>query len=87
MGLWSGQDELQITFSWIANDRQVSERRVLPCHSQICLIFFIAGHDPFFNSAILVGIDGSEVEKYFHDWRVKVIAAYCESDVVNTESR
>jgi 3'-5' exonuclease len=31
-----------------------------------------------------VGIDGGEVEKYFHEGRIKEIAAYCESDVVNT---
>jgi predicted PolB exonuclease-like 3'-5' exonuclease len=30
------------------------------------------------------GIDGGEVEKYFHDGRIKEIADYCESDVVNT---
>ena len=30
------------------------------------------------------GIDGSQVEKYFREGRVKEIAEYCESDVVNT---
>jgi Predicted 3'-5' exonuclease related to the exonuclease domain of PolB len=30
------------------------------------------------------GIDGGQVEKYFKEGRVKVIAEYCESDVVNT---
>ena len=30
------------------------------------------------------GIDGSEVEKYFRDGRIQEIAAYCESDVINT---
>jgi predicted PolB exonuclease-like 3'-5' exonuclease len=30
------------------------------------------------------GIDGSEVERYFHEGRIKEIADYCESDVVNT---
>jgi hypothetical protein len=30
------------------------------------------------------GIDGSEVEKYFHEGQIKEIADYCESDVVNT---
>ena len=30
------------------------------------------------------GIRGGEVEKYFHDGRIKEIAEYCESDVVNT---
>jgi predicted PolB exonuclease-like 3'-5' exonuclease len=30
------------------------------------------------------GMDGSEVEKYFGEGRVKEIADYCESDVVNT---
>ena len=29
-------------------------------------------------------IDGGEVEKYFRDGRIKDIADYCESDVVNT---
>jgi len=29
-------------------------------------------------------IDGGEVEKYFHDGRIKEIADYCETDVVNT---
>jgi 3'-5' exonuclease len=29
-------------------------------------------------------IHGSEVEKYFHEGRIKEIADYCESDVVNT---
>jgi 3'-5' exonuclease len=31
-----------------------------------------------------VGIHGGEVEKYFNEGRVKEIADYCESDVVNT---
>jgi 3'-5' exonuclease len=30
------------------------------------------------------GIDGGEVEKYFHEGRIREIADYCESDVVNT---
>jgi predicted PolB exonuclease-like 3'-5' exonuclease len=30
------------------------------------------------------GIDGSEVERYFHENRIKEIADYCESDVINT---
>jgi 3'-5' exonuclease len=30
------------------------------------------------------GIDGSEVERYFLDGRIKEIAEYCETDVVNT---
>jgi len=30
------------------------------------------------------GIHGDEVEKYFRDGRIKEIADYCESDVVNT---
>ena len=30
------------------------------------------------------GISGSEVEKYYRDGRIQEIAAYCESDVVNT---
>jgi predicted PolB exonuclease-like 3'-5' exonuclease len=30
------------------------------------------------------GIDGAQVEKYFKEGRVKEIAEYCESDVVNT---
>jgi predicted PolB exonuclease-like 3'-5' exonuclease len=30
------------------------------------------------------GIDGAKVEKYFHEGRIKEIAEYCESDVVNT---
>ena len=30
------------------------------------------------------GMDGSQVEQYFRDGRVKEIAEYCESDVVNT---
>jgi predicted PolB exonuclease-like 3'-5' exonuclease len=30
------------------------------------------------------GIDGGEVERYFHEGRIKEIADYCESDVVNT---
>ena len=29
-------------------------------------------------------IDGSEVEKYYREGRVREIAEYCESDVVNT---
>jgi predicted PolB exonuclease-like 3'-5' exonuclease len=29
-------------------------------------------------------IDGSEVETYFRDGRIKEIAAYCETDVINT---
>ena len=30
------------------------------------------------------GIDGAEVEPYFLDGRIKEIAEYCETDVVNT---
>jgi 3'-5' exonuclease len=30
------------------------------------------------------GIDGGQVEKYFREGRIKEIAEYCESDVVNT---
>jgi 3'-5' exonuclease len=30
------------------------------------------------------GIDGSQVEKYFREGKIKEIAEYCESDVVNT---
>ena len=30
------------------------------------------------------GIDGSEVERYFYDGKIKEIAEYCETDVVNT---
>jgi 3'-5' exonuclease len=29
-------------------------------------------------------MDGGEVEKYYRDGRIKEIAAYCESDVINT---
>jgi predicted PolB exonuclease-like 3'-5' exonuclease len=30
------------------------------------------------------GMDGGEVERYFHENRIKEIAEYCESDVINT---
>ena len=30
------------------------------------------------------GMDGGEVEKYYRDGRIKEIAVYCESDVINT---
>ena len=30
------------------------------------------------------GIDGGEVERYFHEGKIKEIADYCESDVINT---
>jgi 3'-5' exonuclease len=30
------------------------------------------------------GIDGDEVDKYFREGKIKEIAEYCESDVVNT---
>ena len=30
------------------------------------------------------GINGAEVEKYFREGRIREIADYCESDVVNT---
>jgi predicted PolB exonuclease-like 3'-5' exonuclease len=30
------------------------------------------------------GISGEEVEKYYRDGHIRDIAAYCESDVVNT---
>jgi 3'-5' exonuclease len=29
-------------------------------------------------------IDGSQVEKYFREGRIREVAEYCESDVVNT---
>jgi predicted PolB exonuclease-like 3'-5' exonuclease len=32
----------------------------------------------------LQGMDGGEVEKYYRDGRIKEIAQYCESDVINT---
>ena len=28
--------------------------------------------------------DGGEVERYFHEGKIKEIADYCESDIVNT---
>jgi Predicted 3'-5' exonuclease related to the exonuclease domain of PolB len=30
------------------------------------------------------GFDGGEVERYFHEGKIKEIADYCESDIVNT---
>ncbi|MGA8696829.1 MAG: hypothetical protein WB689_23920, partial [Xanthobacteraceae bacterium] len=30
------------------------------------------------------GMDGGEVEEYYRDGRIKEIAEYCESDVINT---
>ena len=30
------------------------------------------------------GIDGGEVERYFHEGNIKEIADYCETDIVNT---
>jgi len=30
------------------------------------------------------GMSGGEVEKYYRDGRIREIAKYCESDVVNT---
>jgi len=30
------------------------------------------------------GFDGGEVERYFHEGKIKEIADYCQSDVVNT---
>ena len=30
------------------------------------------------------GISGAEVEKYYRDGRIREIAEYCESDVLNT---
>ena len=30
------------------------------------------------------GISGSDVERYYREGRIREIAAYCESDVVNT---
>lgn len=30
------------------------------------------------------GMSGGEVEKYYHDGRIRDVAAYCEADVVNT---
>ena len=30
------------------------------------------------------GMSGGEVEKYYRDGRIREIAEYCESDVVNT---
>jgi 3'-5' exonuclease len=29
------------------------------------------------------GFDGGEVERYFHEGKIKEIADYCETDVVN----
>jgi 3'-5' exonuclease len=31
-----------------------------------------------------MGLVGGEVEKYYRDGRIKEIAQYCESDVINT---
>jgi predicted PolB exonuclease-like 3'-5' exonuclease len=30
------------------------------------------------------GIDGGQIEKYYRDGRIREIADYCESDVLNT---
>jgi len=30
------------------------------------------------------GFDGGEVERYFHEGKIKEIAAYCETDIINT---
>jgi 3'-5' exonuclease len=30
------------------------------------------------------GFDGGEVERYFHEGKIKQIADYCETDIVNT---
>jgi hypothetical protein len=30
------------------------------------------------------GFDGGEVERYFHEGKIKEIADYCETDIVNT---
>ena len=30
------------------------------------------------------GIDGREVERYFHEGKIKEIADYCETDIVNS---
>ena len=43
---------------------------------EICRVMGIAGKPD--------GLDGSNVESYFRDGRIDEIAAYCETDVVNT---
>ena len=30
------------------------------------------------------GFDGGEVERYFHEGRIREIGDYCETDIVNT---
>jgi 3'-5' exonuclease len=43
---------------------------------ELCRVLGLAGKPQ--------GMDGGEVEKYYCDGRIKEIAEYCESDVVNT---
>ena len=43
---------------------------------ELCRVLGLAGKPP--------GVDGGEVENYYRDGRIKEIAQYCESDVINT---
>ena len=43
---------------------------------ELCRVMGLAGKPE--------GINGAEVEKYFREGRIREIADYCESDVVNT---
>jgi hypothetical protein len=43
---------------------------------ELCRVMGLAGKPQ--------GMDGGEVEKYYRDGRIKEIAEYCESDVINT---
>jgi predicted PolB exonuclease-like 3'-5' exonuclease len=43
---------------------------------ELCRVLGLAGKPQ--------GMDGGEVEKYYRDGRIKEIAQYCESDVINT---
>jgi 3'-5' exonuclease len=43
---------------------------------ELCRVLGLAGKPQ--------GMDGGEVEKYYRDGRIKEIAEYCESDVINT---
>ena len=45
---------------------------------ELCRVLGLAGKPQ--------GMDGGEVEKYYRDGRIKEIAEYCESDVINTYS-
>jgi 3'-5' exonuclease len=68
-----GGDQLVVALSALRSEHGITISFTL---HELCRMMALAGKPE--------GIDGAEVEKYFREGRIREIAEYCESDVVNT---